>query len=153
MSFTFSFGNPQDTGQVQRLLADCGLPSEDAGSHIEHFLIARSGDDLAGTVGLEHAGTSALLRSLAVADKYRGQGLAKLLYDRILAYAHARGIETLYLLTLSADGFFRHRGFGTAERSSAPKQIAATREFSTLCPDTAEFMVRDIRRYAQEGRT
>jgi len=50
------------------------------------------------------------------------------------------------LLTLTASAFFKRRGFTTAERSSAPKQIAATREFSTLCPDSAEFMVKDIRK-------
>jgi amino-acid N-acetyltransferase len=145
MPFTFSFGTAQDTGQVRRLLADCGLPDEDAGNHIEHFLIARSDDDVAGVVGLEMAGPAALLRSLAVAEKYRGQGLAKLLYDRILAYANARRIETLYLLTLTAGGFFRRRGFTKTERSSAPQKIATTREFATLCPDSAEFMVKDIR--------
>jgi len=149
MSFTFSFGNPQDTEPVKRLLADCGLPSEDAGSHVEHFLIARSDNDLAGIVGLELAGSAALLRSLAVAESYRGQGLARLLYDRILAYAHAQGIETLYLLTLTASGFFTRRGFRQARRSSAPRQIAITREFAALCPDTAAFMVRDIRHDAQ----
>ena len=147
MSFAFSFGATQDTESVKRLLADCGLPDEDAGSHIEHFLIARSGDDVAGTVALEMAGPAALLRSLAVADKYRGQGLARLLYDRILAYAHARGIETLYLLTLTAGAFFTRRGFTKAERSSAPRQIAATREFVELCPDSAEFLVKDVRKH------
>lgn len=145
MSFTFSFGAAQDAGQVKRLLADCGLPDEDASSHIEHFLIARSGDDVAGVVGLQMAGPVALLRSLAVAQKYRGQGLGKLLYDRILKYAHDRGIETLYLLTLTARAFFSRRGFTAAERSSAPEQIVATREFAMLCPDSADFMVKDIR--------
>src|SRR3954468_21732667 len=87
MSFTFSFGAAQDAGQVKRLLADCGLPDEDASSHIEHFLIARSGDDVAGVVGLQMAGPVALLRSLAVAEKYRGQGLGELLYARIFASA------------------------------------------------------------------
>lgn len=149
MSFTFSSGSPQDAVQVKRLLADCGLPAEDAGSHVERFLIARSGNDLAGTIGLELAGSSALLRSLAVAERYRRQGLAMQLVDRILAYAHARGIETLYLLTLTAGEFFRQRGFATVERSSAPEQIAATQEFATLCPDTAAFMVRDLRQDAQ----
>jgi amino-acid N-acetyltransferase len=147
--FTFSFGTAQDAGQVQSLLADCGLPHEDASSHIAHFLLARSGDELAGCVGLEPAGSVALLRSLAVAEAYRRQGLSSVLYDRILTSAHARGIETLYVLTLSAGGFFRRRGFVTAERSSAPKPIAATREFASICPDSAEFMVRDIREDAQ----
>lgn len=151
MSFAFSFGTAEDAGPVQRLLTDCGLPAEDIRDHIDHYLIARSGNDLAGIVGLEIAGSAALLRSLAVAGKYRGQGLATLLYDRILAYAyaHARGIETLYLLTLTAGGFFRCRGFADADRRSAPREIAATREFGTLCPDTAEFLVKDILRDAR----
>src|SRR4051794_32819592 len=126
MSFSFSFGNPQDAGQVNRLLADCGLSADDAANHIEHFLIARSGDDLAGTVGLELAGSSALVRSLAVAERYRRQGLATQLIDRLLAYSHARGIASLYLLTLTAGDFFKRRGFAIAERSLAPEQIAAT---------------------------
>jgi len=149
MSFAFSFGNQQDVVPVKRLLADCGLPYKDVDSHFGHFLIARSGDDLAGTIGLEPGKSSALLRSLAVAEKYRGEGLAAQLVDRILAYAHARGIETLYLLTLTAGEFFRRRGFATADRSSAPKHIAATREFAMLCPDTAEFMTRDLRHEAR----
>jgi amino-acid N-acetyltransferase len=149
MSFSFSFGNPQDAGQVKRLLADCGLPADDAVDHIEHFLIARSGDDLAGTVGLELAGTSALLRSLAIAERFRGHGLATQLVDRLLAHCHTRRIESLYVLTLTAEDFFRRRGFAMAARTSAPEQIAATREFSTLCPDTAAFMVRRIHQDAQ----
>jgi quercetin dioxygenase-like cupin family protein len=89
------------------------------------------------------------VRSLAVAERYRRQGLAAQLVDRLLAYSHARGIESLYLLTLTAGEFFGRRGFAMAERSSAPKQIAATREFSTQCPDTAAFMARSIHDDAQ----
>ncbi len=149
MSFSFSFGNPQDAAPVKRLLADCGLPCEDIDGQIENLLIARSGDDLAGTIALEPGKSSALLRSLAVAESCRGQGLASQLVDRILAHAHASGIDTLYLLTLTAGEFFRRRGFATIDRSSAPKHIAATREFATLCPVTAEFMTRDLRHEAR----
>src|SRR3954462_11797152 len=144
MSFTFSFGDAKDIEQVTRLLTECGLPAEDAAEHIQHFVVARSGDRMAGTIGLQPAGRMALLRSLAVADEYRGKGLATSLYDRIVAYADRQRIETLYLLTQSARDFFARRGFSIADRSSVPKQIAATREFSTLCPDSAALMVRDI---------
>src|SRR6185295_5658459 len=128
MAFSFAFGDRKDIDEVTRLLADCQLPAEIAAEQIEHFVIARCGDRLAGTIALEPAGPAALLRSLAVAPQYRGQGLATALYDRIVAYAQTRGIETLYLLTLSAQDFFTHRGFAIAERSSAPDQIAATQE-------------------------
>ena len=145
MSFTFSFGKHGDIDRVTRLLKACQLPTEGAAEHIEHFVIARSGNRLAGTIALEPAGSAALLRSLAVAPQYRGQGLAASLYDRIVMYAQARGTETLYLLTLSAREFFARRGFAIADRSSAPDQIATTREFAHLCPDNAAFMVKDIR--------
>jgi len=149
MEFTFSFGTLQDAEPVKRLLADCGLPWDDVDDHLENFLIARSGNGLAGTVGLEIAGSSALLRSLAVGERYRGQGLATLLYDRIIAHAHATGIGRLYLLTLTAGDFFAHRGFKAAERADVPKQIAATREFTTLCPATAGLFVRNIQNDAR----
>src|SRR6185295_18532159 len=151
MAFTFAFGDRKDIDEVNRLLADCQLPAEGAAEQIEHFVIARSGHRLAGTIALEPAGPAALVRSLAVAPQYRGQGLATSLYDRMVAYAQRRGIETLYLLTLSARDFFTHRGFAIADRSSAPDQIAATREFSNLCPDSAAFMMRDLR--ARSDRT
>jgi len=151
MSFTFGFGERQDIDQVTRLLDDCQLPAEGVAQHIEHFVIARSGDSLAGTIALEPAGPVALLRSLAVAPQYRRQGLATSLYERIVAYAQTRGIETLYLLTLSARDFFTRRGFAIADRSSAPEEIAATREFSNLCPDSATFMVKDL--HAPSDRT
>ena len=144
MFFAFAFGTPQDGGPVARLLADCGLPFEDIGSHITHCILARDGAELAGCVGLEIYEEDALLRSLAVAPTHRGKGLAQRLYDRIVADARARGINRLYLLTQTAEAFFWRRGFVAAERASAPRAIAATNEFSSLCPDTAAFMVKDI---------
>ncbi|MFZ3205682.1 MAG: GNAT family N-acetyltransferase, partial [Pseudomonas sp.] len=72
-------------GQAQQLLAACNLPSDDLqdaannlrlfGCHVDGHLI--------GLVGLEMHGTDALLRSLAVADAARGQGLG----DELLTYA------------------------------------------------------------------
>ena len=145
MSFAFSCGCEQDIGPVKRLLAECGLPGEDIDPHIAHFVIARAGGELAGAIGLELAGKTALLRSLGVSERYRGQGLGTQLYERVHGFAHAEGVETLYLLTTSASGFFRKRGFTAAERAAAPQHIAATREFAALCPDTAAFMMRSIR--------
>ncbi len=149
MSFSFAFCSPNDAEEVARLLEDCNLPSEDVRDHLEHFLIARSGEDVAGVVGLELAGSSALLRSLAVTRSYRGQGIARQLYERILAYAHSKGVNTLYLLTLSASDFFVRRGFKRGKREDVPKHIGATREFSALCPVTAELFFKDLRREAR----
>lgn len=106
MFFAFASGAPQDGGPVARLLADCGLPFEDIGSHISHCILARDGAELAGCVGLEIHEQDALLRSLAVAPAHRGKGLAQRLYDSIVADARARGIKSAVSADADRRGVF-----------------------------------------------
>ncbi|OGP65772.1 MAG: hypothetical protein A2169_11510 [Deltaproteobacteria bacterium RBG_13_47_9] len=108
--------------------------------HLNHFILAKDGNRLIGVVGLEMYGKIGLLRSLAVASSYRGRGVAKALYTRILEYGHSQGIEALYLLTNSATDFFSRLGFAIEERNHVPESIRMTREFQDLCPSTAVCM-------------
>ena len=140
----FALAAPAAASSVKRLLSDTGLPTEDVGAHLDHFIVAMDRGTLAGVIGLEPLGSVGLLRSLAVAGTHRNQGLAKALYGRLLAYARIRGIRRLYVLTLTAGGFFVKQGFARIRRASAPEEIRATREFGTLCPDTAELLAKDI---------
>jgi mannose-6-phosphate isomerase-like protein (cupin superfamily) len=61
-----------------------------------------------------------------------------------LAESHARnlGVRRLYLLTTTAEAYFAKRGFERCAREAAPAAIRQTREFRSLCPDTAACMVR-----------
>lgn len=95
-------------------------------------------------IGLEPLNGVGLLRSLAVASPHRGKGLAKALYTSIVAYARGRGIKKLYLLTLTAAGFFSKLGFAKIERGNVPAALQGTEEFRSLCPDTAVCMVKEI---------
>jgi amino-acid N-acetyltransferase len=155
MHLSITFGTPPDAAAIRGLLADCGLPTEGIDENVRNFLVAWSGEELVGTVGLELLESHALLRSLAVAEKYRGQGLGKELYERILSHAHSKAIETIYVLTLTAGDFFARLGFRKTERSDVPSSIADTREFSTLCPATAEVFARkicdDVRYYSKDN--
>lgn len=132
--------------QVQQLLAACQLPTDDlqdAANNL-HLFGCQADDHLAGLVGLQIHGADALLRSLAVADCARGQGLAA----ELLAYAEqqatAHGVQAIYLLTTTAEAFFTQRGYRLAERSVAPPAIVATRQFRGLCPATAAFMCKHL---------
>ncbi len=133
-----------DAAQVRALLSSFGLPSEDIGPHLDHFWLAEKNGALAGTVGLEVLHDSALLRSLAVSPSFRNQGIGSLLCDRVESYARSNGVLRLYLLTTTAEEFFKKRGYGLIQRDEVPKALSSTREFSSLCPDTAICMTKKL---------
>lgn len=148
-ALTFSFARPADADEVIRLLTQCGLPVADIPKHINGFIVAKQDNVLVGVIGLEPCGKAALLRSLAVAASYRGQGLAKALYGRMSAYARLKGAQELYLLTTTAASYFSGLGFKKVDRKDVPAQIRATEEFRSLCPDTAVCMTKRITAQAQ----
>jgi amino-acid N-acetyltransferase len=130
-----------DLREIRGLLERCHLPAQDIEPHIGRFLVAKDKGTLAGVVGLEIYGKAALLRSLAVAPSRRGAGLAQALCKEVLSLAAREGATTVYLLTETAAGFFRRKfGFEDTERTSAPPQIKATREFSQICAATARLL-------------
>ena len=135
---------PKDAPDVLQLLEVCGLPTSDVMPHLVHFLLAKSGHDLAGVIGLEPAAPHGLLRSLAVAPRFRGRGLAAALCARVEAYAVEHGISSVYLLTTTAEAFFAASGFTKVGRDAVPHAIRATREFSSLCPESAVVMVKPL---------
>jgi len=142
---TFSFADSKDLQAVEQLLLECELPYQDVVHHLSHFILAKDEAQLVGVIGLEILDEVGLLRSLAVFDSCRGLGLAKTLYARLVTYAHTHGIKSLYLLTLTAEGFFAKLGFDKVGRETTPTSIQGTEEFRSLCPDTAVCMVKVIK--------
>jgi amino-acid N-acetyltransferase len=146
-SVTFSFASAKDEKQIKGLLAASGLEHQDIGpSHLQHFLIVNDESTLTlyGVVGLELKDNVGLLRSLAVAEAYRRQGLATRLVIKIEAYARSKKIDSLYLLTLTAEDFFSARGYHKTDRGSAPPALQETTEFKSLCPQTAVCMKKHL---------
>jgi len=141
----FSGIRPGEAPEVMGIIDQCGLPIEDiTQTMLKDFLIARKGADILGVVGLEISSGDALLRSLAVTEAHRRMGIGLKLVKSAERYARSRRIETLYLLTLTAEALFRQAGYSAIDRSSAPVAMQATREFKTLCPDTAVCMKKEI---------
>lgn len=127
--------------EAEALLLAAGLPASDlAGKASLRLLGARKDGQLLGLVGVESCGTEGLLRSLAVTPTARGAGLGLRLVSSAEAWAAARGMTTLYLLTTTADELFSRLGYKTIAREQAPASIAATAEFRELCPASAVFM-------------
>jgi len=134
-----------DLPGVRALLERCRLPTEDLGPlHLEHFIVCRLGEQLAGTVGLEIKGDLGLMRSLAVVPELRGRRLGHDLWTRIHEQARRRGIRRLYLLTTTAEELFSRWGFQRVPRDVVPEAIRTMTEFGSLCPATAAVMAMDL---------
>ena len=129
-----------DGDAVRGLLADAGLPTADLPAELVGFDVARDGAQVVGCAGLERAGESGLLRSVAVAFTRRNQGLGRALVERCLARARGLGLRDVYLLTTTAETYFAGLGFEAFPRERAPAGIRATAELTSLCPSTAILM-------------
>jgi N-acetylglutamate synthase-like GNAT family acetyltransferase/mannose-6-phosphate isomerase-like protein (cupin superfamily) len=121
------------------------LPTEDLNDESVSLIVAQRGREVQGAIGLQVCGDLGLLRSLVVAPEHRGHGVARALYERLLAAAHRRSMRALYLLTTTAAGYFRKLGFATVERSDVPSSVRETRQFRSLCPASSVVFHRDLR--------
>ncbi len=133
---------PGDLQAILQLMTTTQLPSTGIEEAIEHFWVAREGTEVAGSVGLEVYGTSCLLRSLAVTPARQGSGLGKALVETALSYMETKHFKAAYLLTTTAEKFFRRYGFTAVSRDTVPEEVRQSIEFQSACPATAACMER-----------
>jgi len=129
---------------VERLLRENDLPAEDIRSKPDSFYVGYDGDDPVGVGGVEVYGSDGLLRSVVVEQSARGASVGTALCEALETAAAADEVETLYLLTTTAAGFFEDRGYVRIERDDAPDTIRETTEFDSLCPVTATCMRKHL---------
>ncbi|MBI4497675.1 MAG: GNAT family N-acetyltransferase [Chloroflexi bacterium] len=142
---TITPASPGDLAAALALLGEAALPTAGVADHFAHFLVARRGDSLVGTAGLEVYRDAALLRSVAVAADWRNRGLGQALTQAALDRARSRGGHMAYLLTTDAADFFgRKFGFVPLPRDAVDPRLGASAELQGACPDTAMAMVRPL---------
>ena len=130
---------------ITALLTSAGLPVEDLDpTMLDSFVVASEDGAFVGVVGLEICETDALLRSLAVDRGHRRRGLGARLVAAIETEARARGVNALYLLTITATSFFTRVGYTACDRAGVPPAIAGTSEFSPICPAGADCLYRHL---------
>ena len=139
------FAKPENEPQIRQLLAASDLHHEDISpAQLRHFLLGWDGSRLVAVVGLETKNHVALLRSLAVDSDYRNRKIASGLVTAIEEYAKSLKVSTLYLLTMTAEAFFKKHGYRQTARDSAPPEIQQTTEFQSLCPASAVCMAKHL---------
>ncbi|HVQ27115.1 MAG TPA: arsenic resistance N-acetyltransferase ArsN2 [Planctomycetota bacterium] len=136
---------PHDLRGALELLGRSELTQQDVSEGWGHYFVVREDDGrVVGVAGLELHGDFGLLRSVAVDEDYRGQGLAAALIEAVLQRAQRVGLRSVYLLTTSARDYFARRGFADVGRDDAPAAIRESWEFKNGCPSTAAFMQRPV---------
>jgi amino-acid N-acetyltransferase len=133
-----------DRAAVEDLLVTAGLPLDGVDENFGEFIVAEDKNTIAGVIGIERYGHTALLRSAAVVREVRGSGIGSRLVKTLLEHARAQGVRDVYLLTTTAADYFPRFGFTELPRSQAPQQLRASREFQGACPATAVLMKHSL---------
>jgi amino-acid N-acetyltransferase len=133
------------SADVVRLLESAALPTSDlTDDHMKHFFYVGPATAPIGIVGVQFFGSDALLRSLVVSTAHRAQGLGQRLVKHAEQHARERGAATVYLLTTTAESFFRSIGYTVTPRDNAPAAIRSTPEFAGLCPASSAFLSKRL---------
>ncbi len=136
--------SPEQVISVMNLLAHSGLPLDGLDVHLANTLVARRGASVIGSAALELYGEAALLRSVAVDETLRGQGIGQRLVAAALGLARAQGVRRVYLLTESAAAFFARLGFRPITRTEVTPAVQQSVEFISVCPQSAQAMVLEV---------
>lgn len=137
----FRKATASDLRVITALIADNHLPTRDLSEKLDFLWVATQVDLLVGVGGLEVHGDYGLLRSLVTSERFRGKGFGRVITDFLLGHAREQELLQVYLLTLTAAGFFRKLGFERVARSEVPDEIQRTSEFAELCPQSAVCMM------------
>ena len=114
---------PGDVRAILGLVEAVHLPPEGIAEAMEYFWVARAGERIVGTVGLEVYDDMALLRSLAVTPTRQHTGLGRALTETALSYLTTRQFRAVYLLTTTAEAFFARYGFCLVARDAVPASV------------------------------
>ena len=133
-----------DVRGIRALLEGSGLTTIDLESARPEFVVACEDGEVIGAGALQRFGSSALLRSVVVAENRRRGGVGQMIVQELERQAHAARITELILLTRTAAEFFACQGYRAIERSSAPQHMQASEEFRSLCPSSATCMAKSL---------
>lgn len=135
---------PGDLAEVHALLQRSHLPLDGVDNHLPTMVVAREGTRVIGTAALELYADGALLRSVAVDPAFQGRALGHRLTEAALQMARDHGVDSVFLLTTTAERFFPKFGFEPIARAEVPASVQASIEFTSACPASAIVMRKQL---------
>jgi amino-acid N-acetyltransferase len=137
MANALRLGSESDLADMRALLEASRLPLAGIEQHVTSALVARENGKLVGCAAVEIYGSAGLLRSVAVAEERRGEGLGQQLTEAALELARASGVRDIYLLTTTASHFFPRFGFTAIPRAELDPALSPSEELRGACPANA----------------
>jgi arsenite methyltransferase len=129
-----------DSAAVRSLLRGADLPEAGVSEELDGFVVAEERGAVVAAAGLEVYGAAGLLRSVVVAESWRGRGLGAVLVEDRLRRARELRLARVYLLTTTASSWFPRLGFHEVDRDTVPAEVQASPEFADICPASAVVM-------------
>jgi len=128
----------EDREAVAALLERTALPPDGLDEQFgDAYAVAAASGEIVAAAGVEVYGRAGLLRSVAVDPAWQGRGLGQRLSQERLRWAAARGLDTVYLMTTTAAGFFPRLGFAPVARDEVLVEVRESLQFASVCPSTA----------------
>lgn len=133
----------QDLPEVLQLLKLLDLPIEGVKEHFQNFFTMREDEMIVGCVGVEIYENIGLLRSIGIHPSFQGRGFGQQMVGRIEEFSVEKELNSIYLLTETAEKFFLNLGYNYVPREEVDVKIKQSIEFTTLCP-SSPVMVKEI---------
>lgn len=136
---------PSDLPKVIKLLEQAHLPKDGVSDQFENFLILEnSSQNLIGCAGLELYEQFGLIRSVVIQPDLRNKNYGAKLVLELEQFGKNKELESLYLLTETAQRFFSKHGYTVVDRPQVPKEIQDSYEYSTACKVSAVVMTKKL---------
>jgi N-acetylglutamate synthase-like GNAT family acetyltransferase len=110
---------PEDRAGIVQLLTSAGLGADVVDRHIARWVVAREAGQIVACGLLEISGTSALIRSIAVAPSRRRRSIGSTIVSVLLDDGAELGVRTVFAFTRDAAGFFRRLHWQPARGTEA----------------------------------
>jgi len=112
MSTVVREATPEDKPALVSFLTSEGLPADDVLSPgTVYWLAETAAGEVIASAGLEFGMDAGLLRSVATAERRRGEGLGKRMVQAAFEAARSRRLRRVYLFSTGAGGYFAGLGF------------------------------------------
>lgn len=136
---------PEIISQLSELLKSSELVPEGLEKNNLHLFYERDESGaLIGVIGVEMYGDACLLRSLAVLENKRNQGIARSLIKEAFEFARSVKSYEVYLLTQTIGNTMYGYGFRNVHRDKVPNDLITSPFFNGICPCSCHVMHKNI---------
>lgn len=133
-----------EISSIKTLLHSVGLPGSDLESAPIHFFGKKENNELIATGALEIYGSNAILRSVAIHPDFQKSGYGKQIVRFLEKKAVDLGIQKLFLLTTTAETYFKKLDYQPVKRELCPYKIKSSVQFKNICPSTATCLFKNL---------